>query len=162
MILSKNITYFSDFGDWSLVESNNSWAIVLPNCPVFHVTMLLKGNQFSLPQIQCSAERGRFCPRLSILASIDIGTQSTQTSAKFLILLQTKALVSWMCFIISNDLLYTTHHNLLGIYVISSKSVIYMGLLISRPSVFVWGPEACLSMVSLERCTLYVGKPYLR
>ena len=59
------------------------------------------------------------------------------------------------------------HHNLLGIYVmiISSKSVICMRLLISRPSVFVWGPEACLSkvfVVFMERRALYEGKPYLR
>ena len=33
-----------------------------------------------------------------------------------------------------------------------------MGLLISRPSVFVWGPEACLSTVFVERRTLYEGK----
>ena len=47
-------------------------------------------------------------------------------------------------------------------YVISSKSVICMGLLISRPSVFVWGPEACLSAVFVKRrAALYEGKPYL-
>ena len=56
-----------------------------------------------------------------------------------------------MCFIISNYL-YTAHHNLLGMYmyVISPKSVACVGLLISEPSVFVWGPEACLSMVFME------------
>ena len=32
-----------------------------------------------------------------------------------------------------------------------------MGLLISRPSVFVWGPEACLSAVIVERRALYEG-----
>ena len=36
-----------------------------------------------------------------------------------------------------------------------------MGLLISRPSVFVWGTEACLStlfIVFVERRVLYKGK----
>ena len=40
-----------------------------------------------------------------------------------------------------------------------------MGLLISRPSVYVWGPEACLSMVFVdfvEKRALYEGKTYLR
>ena len=43
------------------------------------------------------------------------------------------------------------HNSLLGKYVISAISIICMGLLISRPSVFVWGPEACLSAVFVER-----------
>ena len=32
----------------------------------------------------------------------------------------------------------------------STQNPSLMGLLISRPSVFVWGPEACLSTVSWE------------
>ena len=63
-----------------------------------------------------------------------------------------------MCFIILNNP-YTAHRNSLGI------SVICMGLLISRPSVFVWEPEACLStvfVVFVERRALYKGKLYLR
>ena len=39
-----------------------------------------------------------------------------------------------------------------------------MGLLISRPSVFVWGPEACLStvfVVFVERRALYEGKKHI-
>ena len=43
-----------------------------------------------------------------------------------------------MCFIISNDL-YMAHHNSVGICH-KLKSFICMGLLISQPSVFVWGP----------------------
>ena len=45
--------------------------------------------------------------------------------------------------------------------VMSSKSIIRMGLLISRSSVFVWVPEACLSTVFdifVERRTLNEGK----
>ena len=53
----------------------------------------------------------------------------------------------------------------LKVYVISSKSVIYIGFLISQPSVFVLGPEACLStffVVFGETRAIYGGKAYLR
>ena len=46
---------------------------------------------------------------------------------------------------------FTWHIKICSVYVISSKSIICMGPSISRPSVFVWGLEACLSAVFVER-----------
>ena len=60
---------------------------------------------------------------------------------------------------------FTGHINSLGICHQLKKFIIYIGLLISRPSVFVWGPEACLStffVIFVETRTLYEGKLYLR
>ena len=55
-------------------------------------------------------------------------------------------------------------HHLPKLYFGFKRSVICMGLLISRPSVFVWGPEACLSavfIVFVKKRALYERKLYL-
>ena len=141
---------------------------------VIFTTCSQRGKEFSLPQIQCSVVEGAICPRLRrtahaqneyscdsfdklILASI-----YTQTSAKFLILLK-KAQVIWMCIIISNNI-YTAHHNSLGLcHQLKIRHLCgTLNFLTGRPSVFVWGPEACLFMIFMERCALYEGKLYLR
>ena len=85
-----------------------------------------------------------------ILASVDI----IQMSAKFQILVKTtkKGLGFLNC----------VHIKTRYMYVISSKSVICMELLIPRPSVLVWGPEASLSTVFVKRRAIYERKPYLR
>ena len=124
--------------------------------------ILSKLLQFSLPQILCSVERGRCLPKTAhaqneyscdsdtsdklILASMH--RQFTQSSAKFLILLK-KAQVSWMCFIISNDL-YTAHHNLFGICHQLKICHLYGTFNISTQCICM-GTGSLLSMVFVER-----------
>ena len=67
------------------------------------------------------------------------------------------AQVSWMCFIISNDL-YTAHHNLLGIC--HQLKICHLYGTFKFLTQLVWGLEACLSTVFVERRALYKGKPY--
>ena len=95
-----------------------------------------------LLQIWYSVKEGDFAPRLRMRRMNTLVTRSTNwcwlplrlyTDVRKIPDFTKKAHVSWMCFIILNDL-YTTHHN--SLYIISSKSVICMRILISRPSVW--------------------------
>ena len=109
--------------------------------------------KFLLPQIRCCVIEGNFWPRLHMRRMNTLVTRSTnhsgfrrhytQRSTKFLILLKS---LKFMNVLHNFKDLYTAHHNSLGICY-QLKSTICIGILISRPSLFVWGPEACLSVV---------------
>ena len=113
----------------------------------------------SWPYMRCPVERGRFCPWLCTRIMNVLVTRSTN-SFRLPYTLYTdipkipdftkKARVSWMCFIMTFTLYIIIRYRY---YVSSSKSVICMGLLISRPNVFVvYGERKFVCLVCLFVC----------
>ena len=114
-----------------------------------------------------SIHRGPFCPRLRkcrtnslncdtfdklILASIELYTDVRKIPD-----FTKKDQVSWMCFIIANDL-YTAHHISLGIFHQLKLHHLY-GTFLDPVYKFVWGPEDCFA-VFMERRVIRRNRIY--
>ena len=145
------------------------WGVVC--MPLSLDWLLVLTHQFSLPQIWHPVIEGHSAQDCACVEWILLWhcrqTHSgfhrhyTQTSAKFLILLQ-RLKISWMCFIILNDL-YMAHHNSLGICRQLKIRHLY-GTFNFLDPVYLYGDRklVCLwfSFDFVEKP--YEGKPYLR